>query len=322
MLNTVDTNMFRPPSSRTSTGCPSLEEKDHLFNFTVQKKIGSAKFRVYLVLNKVDNKQYALKAYPHTEDGIHERYKRESKFAKFCHPNVCKIVHSIPEKLAVHSSGVKKYSFNLLEYAPYGDFYELFKKRRALLSEKLARTYFHQLIEGLEYLHGKNIAHLDIKCENLLIGEGFKLKITDFDLSQYLDDDRLESRGTVCYRAPEVIDTSCKDLAKADVYSAGIMLFVLRSGGIPPHLEKDDYQGVNLYKLLYEDRRRYWDVQESFQDSDKFYSDSFKELFHMMIEKDPLKRASIERVKSSKWYNGPILTNDQLKTEMKYFYMM
>jgi len=209
-----------------------------------------------------------------------------------------------------------------MEYAPYGDFYELFKKRHALLSEKLARTYFHQLIEGMEYLHRNNIAHLDIKSENLLIGEDFKLKITDFDLSQYLDDEKLESKGTVCYRAPEVIDGTCNDFVKADVYSAGIMLFVLRSGGIPPHLEKDDYQGVNLYKLLYEDRRRFWDMQESFQDTRKYYSESFKELFLKMIEKDPSKRATLENVKRSDWYTGPILTNDQLKTEMKSFYLM
>lgn len=318
--------MLQPSTSRfkhasRSLSSSSFENHDTLFNFTVQKKIGSAKFRVYLIYNKTDNKQYALKAYPYTDEGINERYKRESRFAQFNHPYVCKIVHSIPEKLASNSSGYKMYSFLMLEYAPYGDFYELFKKRHALLSEKLARTYFHQLIEGIEYLHKNNIAHLDIKSENLLIGDGFKLKISDFDLSQYLDDKKLESKGTVCYRAPEVIDSTCRDFTKADIYSAGIMLFVLRSGGIPPHLENEDYQGTNLYQLLYTDRRRFWDMQESFQDTGSYYSESFRELFHKMTEKDPLQRATIEEVKESSWYNEPILTNDQLKTEMKSFYL-
>lgn len=311
----------KPPSKSHSSS--TLKDPDtYLSKFTIKKKIGSAKFSVYLAVNKVDHNQYALKAYPYTEDGINERYKRESRFFDFSHPHICKIVHAIPEKPAMHGSEVKKYSFLMLEYAPYGDFFELFKEKKAMLSEKLARTYFRQLIEGIEYLHKQNIAHLDIKCENLLIGENFKMKITDFDLSQYLDEAKLESRGTLCYRAPEVIETTCTDFAKADIYSAGIILFVLKSGGVPPHLEEEDYQGINLYRLLYQDKKRYWEVQESFQGKPKFFSESFKKLFHMMTEKDPNKRATIDRIKRSDWYNEPVLTYDQLKSEMKHFYMV
>ena len=67
-----------------------------------------------------------------------------------------------------------------MEYAPYGDLYNLLASAD-LSDEHLIHTYFSQLITGLEYLHSHHIAHLDIKPENLLIGHDYRLKIADFD---------------------------------------------------------------------------------------------------------------------------------------------
>jgi len=305
---------FKKPNSACS------DENTPPFEFKIEKRLGSAKFRVYLALHKIEKKYYALKAFPYSKEGLNIRYVKETKLAKLSHLHLCKITHTIPERSIVSNEVIQKFSFLGLEYAPYGDFYELFNDKKIRLTEKLARTYFHQLIEGLEYLHKKGFAHLDIKCENLLLGEDFNLKITDFDLSQSLKEKKLESQGTLCYRAPEVKDSKCIDFIKADIYSVGVVLFIFRSGGIPPHLEEKDYQKVNLYNLLYENPQKFWEAHNSYKHQKKFYSESFRRLFQMITEKDPSKRATIAQIKESDWYNKPILTSEELKSQMQKLY--
>ncbi len=305
---------FKKPSSSCS------EENTPPFDFKIEKRLGSAKFRVYLAFHKTEKKYYALKAFPYSKEGLNARYVKETKLAKLRHPHVCKITHTIPEKSITQNGATQKFSFLGLEYAPYGDFYELFHNKKAQLTEELTRTYFHQLVEGLEYLHKKGFAHLDIKCENLLLGEDFNLKITDFDLSQSLKEKKLESQGTVCYRAPEVKESKCTDFVKADIYSLGIVLFIFRSGGIPPHLEETNSQKVNLYELMYDDPKKFWQTHNSYKSKKNFYSESFKQLFQMIVEKDPLKRATISQIKESEWYNQSTLTPEQLTSEIQKIY--
>ena len=76
--------------------------------------------------------------------------------------------------------------------------------------KKLARTYFRQLIDGLEYLHSQGVRHLDLKLENLLIGDDYQLKIIDFDLSYMSGDTQILTRGSKFYRAPELRASQCR----------------------------------------------------------------------------------------------------------------
>jgi len=59
-------------------------------------------------------------------------------------------------------------------------------------------------MSGLDYIHSKGIAHLDLKLDNLLIGSNYQLKIADFDLSYKVGDKRIVSDGSKHYRAPEI----------------------------------------------------------------------------------------------------------------------
>jgi len=67
----------------------------------------------------------------------------------------------------------------------------------------LAKTLFLQLINGLEYLHGQGIAHLDLKLENLLLDSNFNLLIADFDGAYMRGDLEVRSKGARNYRDPE-----------------------------------------------------------------------------------------------------------------------
>jgi serine/threonine protein kinase len=200
----------------------------------------------------------------------------------------------------------------MFEYCPNGDFFD-FVTSQPKLPEKIVRTYFHQLIQVIEYLHSSKIAHMDIKLENFLLDERFQLKLTDFDLALEFGEKPI-LKGTINYRAPEIISGECSDLSKVDIYSAGICLFLMLTGGSMPHIEDQNLDdGTNLFNLFARNKEEFWKKQcQLINVNHSFFSPSFRELFNMMTEVDPKKRATLDQIKSSEWYNDKILSHNEL----------
>mmetsp|Transcript_15838 Transcript_15838/g.13454 ORF Transcript_15838/g.13454 Transcript_15838/m.13454 type:complete len:107 (+) Transcript_15838:203-523(+) len=100
------------------------------------------------------SKCYAIKVFPQTENEKPDvSYLCERKFADFDHPSLIK-VHGYGDKKAFsNSNGVFMASYTIMEYSPFPDFADILINYNFNQDERLARTYFHQLIEGLEYLH-------------------------------------------------------------------------------------------------------------------------------------------------------------------------
>jgi serine/threonine protein kinase len=213
----------------------------------------------------------------------------------------------------------KNFNYNIIltEFAPYGCFFDIVKNG-GLIQEKLIRTYFHQLIEGLEYLHSQNIAHLDLKLENLLLGSDFKLKIADFDQSQELNVFPLKGKGTENYRAPEIIEGNITNFISADIYSAGIVLYAFKAGGFP-FCERKEEGWIDLvhYDLFLNDKKAFWEAKVGHKKNKSFFSEEFMELINNMLNKDSERRYKINDIKKSRWYNGPIYSNESLKNEME-----
>lgn len=92
-----------------------------------------------------------------------------------------------------------------MDYAPKGDLFDMLMNNIDVFDDKLARTYFHQIIDGVEYMHSQSTAHLDLKPDNILIDSNGSIKIADFDLS-YMKEDKImcKGKGTTNFRAPEV----------------------------------------------------------------------------------------------------------------------
>jgi serine/threonine protein kinase len=287
-------------------------------DFVILKKLAKARFPVYLARSPEGDKRYALKVYPYEDGKVSKFYLNECQFTDLKHPNIITIYHCQHEKNSISNGKQSKISYILMELAPYGDFFDLIVNHKVQLEDKLIRTYFHQLIKGLEYLHSKGIAHMDIKPDNLLIGEDYELKMTDFDLSYYEGDDYVNGGGTQFYRAPELIDDNCKDPPAADIYSAGIFLFILKTGGKLPHSESMLYNGFNLMEIMHLDNPRFWKIHSEIQEKPhNFFEEDFKSLFNMMTKLKPYERATINEIKKSAWYNGPVHTKEEVKTIMK-----
>jgi serine/threonine protein kinase len=73
--------------------------------------------------------------------------------------------------------------YMVLEVAKHGELFDWIAYSGIRLTERFARYFFRQMIEGLEHMHGKGHSHRDLKLQNVLINEEWKLKIADFGFS-------------------------------------------------------------------------------------------------------------------------------------------
>jgi serine/threonine protein kinase len=319
----LETNLILDP-------CLSLSEKS-LFNANVVygsnkeiyqnldivRPLNQAKFPVYLVQSRITKKLYAMKAFGHENGRPHLHYKNESRFASLRHPNVIRNLFFEDHRKSCYDGMQMDISYIVTEYNSHGDFFHFLSTQGKQVSEKLARTFFRQLIEGIDYLHKNGVAHMDIKLENLLIGNDFNLKIIDFDMSHYVDDALIISHGTKNYRAPEVAKGRCNNPKAADIFSAAVVLFLLKTQGIFPTLETTTITRVKFSELLASNSSEFWVEHCKLQEKNPdFFDDDFRDLFLSMMNFDPNKRASIESIKESKWFNGSYYSPQELKEKM------
>lgn len=151
-----------------------------------------------------------------------------------------------------------------------------------------------QVLSGINYCHQKNIVHRDLKPENLLLDKDEnnpKIKIIDFGTSQYFDPETQMSQkfGTPYYIAPEVLKK--KYTEKCDVWSLGVILYILLCG-YPP------FNGANDKQIIESVLKGKYQVDEP--EWDDISSDA-KDLVRKMLEYDPLRRISAAEALQHRW---------------------
>lgn len=204
-----------------------------------------------------------------------------------------------------------------MEFASNGDFHHALIDNDIPYDEVLTRTYFSQLIDALSYLHNREMAHMDLKLENILLGDQYQLKLIDFDLSFSKKVGKVKGRGTVDYRSPELKDRKKDlDVYKCDIYSAGIFLFALYSRGILPF--KEGNKTNRLFEDFQISPKLFWANHQKIQQKGKeFWSNSFRELFEAMCNADPKKRPTINEIKKFEWLQGPTYSQKEVRNIMK-----
>lgn len=192
------------------------------------------------------------------------------------------------------------------EYCEGGELFEqLVTKGR--LSERSSRYYFHQIIDAVKYLHSKGIVHRDLKAENLLLTSDFKcVKLADFGFSNYYSNQSFLATwcGSPPYAAPELFEGKQYNGPKADIWSLGVVLYVLVCGSLP--FDGNTLQLLKMRVLSGKFRIPY------------FMSRDCEHLIRHMLVIDPDKRFSLQQIKQHRWMcdldsNGPEKLSDKLK---------
>ena len=177
-----------------------------------------------------------------------------------------------------------------MEFIEKGNLLE-FVNKTGKFDENTAKYYFSQIISVLEYLHNeKQIAHRDIKCENVLLDKYNNIRIIDFGLSNSFNSKspNMETTcGSPAYAAPEMVlnhPYSCI----TDIWSTGILLFAICAGYLP-------FDDSHLQRLL--NKILYTEVTYP-----TFFSSNLNELLSKMLLKDPSSRFNLENIKSHPWF--------------------
>lgn len=124
----------------------------------------------------------------------------------------------------------------VFEYLSGGDLVKYFKINR-LLEEDELKQFFYKILRGIEYLHLNNIIHRDLKLDNILIDQNKSMnpKICDFGISSEYEKLKkiLDTGGTPAYLSPEVIKAEGEVSPKSDIWSLGVLLYLLSYGVVP-----------------------------------------------------------------------------------------
>lgn len=156
-----------------------------------------------------------------------EQIKREISIMKIVrHPNIVRLHEVLASQTKIYI---------ILEFVMGGELYDKIVQQ-GKLSENESRRYFQQLIDAVDHCHRRGVYHRDLKPENLLLDAYGNLKVSDFGLSA-LTKQGVGLLHTTCgtpnYIAPEVLSNRGYDGAAADVWSCGVILYVLLAGYLP-----------------------------------------------------------------------------------------
>lgn len=209
--------------------------------------------------------------------------KREiSIMRRLNHPNIVKLYEVLATKTKIYF---------VMEFVKGGELFAKVAKGR--FSEDLSRKYFQQLISAVGYCHSHGVFHRDLKPENLLVDENGNLKVSDFGLSAVTDQIRPDGLlhtlcGTPAYVAPEILAKKGYDGAKVDVWSCGVILFVLTAGYLP----FNDPNLMAMYKKIYKGEFR----------CPKWMSSDLKRFLSRLLDTNPATRITIDQIINDPWF--------------------
>lgn len=176
----------------------------------------------------------------------------------------------------------------VLEYAG-GELFD-YIVQNGRMKENEARRFFQQMLCAVEYCHRHKIVHRDLKPENLLLDDNLNVKIADFGLSNIMTDGNFlkTSCGSPNYAAPEVIGGKLYAGPEVDVWSCGVILYVLLVGRLP----FDDEHIPSLFAKI---ARGTYSIPQ-------WMPSGAANLIKRMLVVNPVQRATIEDIRQDPWF--------------------
>ncbi|WWC67507.1 uncharacterized protein I206_101415 [Kwoniella pini CBS 10737] len=261
-------------------------QKPRVGQYIIERTLGTGSFgKVKLATHAITGHQVALKLINRakiTTPDMNARVKREIQYLKVLrHPHIIKLYEVITTPTDV---------IMVMEYAGEELFNYIVSKGKHGMTEEEARRFFQQMISAIEYCHRHHIVHRDLKPENLFLDSRRNIKIGDFGLSNLMTDgDFLKtSCGSPNYAAPEVISGKLYSGPEIDVWSAGVIMYVLLCGKLP----FDDEHIPTLFKK----------IENGVFHIPSHVSEPARHLLKRMLEVDPLKRATINEIRQMPFF--------------------
>ena len=219
--------MTLPPENSISS---SIITPKKLGPYVFRGTIGEGSFSVVkLVYHEEQKNYYACKIVPFSllkEPNLIAQFEAEIRInQQLYHPSIAQIVDLLKND---------KYYFIIMEFCNNGELFNFIVERQGLKEERAA-SFLYQILSGLQFVHNQSIAHRDLKPENLLLDHEFKIKISDFGLSKFVDRKGLCSTpcGSPCYASPECLSGQKYDGRKSDLWSVGVILYAMVTGRLP-----------------------------------------------------------------------------------------
>lgn len=188
--------------------------------------------------------------------------------------------------------------FIIMEFVQGGLLFDLCQTMGAM-GEDAGRFFLWQLIDSVEYMHTRHVVHRDLKLENILIDEQLNLKLADFGFACYKSIDSLKSyRGTMTYMAPEIKEGKVYKGSQVDLFSIGVILFIIVQGIFPfKEARKEEY----FYNLLLTGQFDTYFTKVN----GTGLSGEFKELILSLFSYDGDRRPTLDELKQNPWLNKP-----------------
>ncbi|XP_016995705.2 serine/threonine-protein kinase par-1 [Drosophila takahashii] len=260
-----------------------LKEPMRVGFYDIERTIGKGNFAVVkLARHRITKNEVAIKIIDKSQldqTNLQKVYREVEIMKRLKHPHIIKLYQVMETKNMIYI---------VSEYASQGEIFDYIAKY-GRMSESAARYKFWQIISAVEYCHKKGIVHRDLKAENLLLDLNMNIKIADFGFSNHFKPGELLATwcGSPPYAAPEVFEGKQYTGPEIDIWSLGVVLYVLVCGALP-------FDGSTLQSLR--DRVLSGRFRIPF-----FMSSECEHLIRRMLVLEPTRRYTIEQIKRHRW---------------------
>jgi serine kinase len=204
---------------------------------------------------------------------------------KICHPNIV-VIHSM------FQNGFLLFIF--MQWMDEGNLLDHIRKNGAV-EERKAKRWFHQMASAIHYLHSIRVSHCNLSCASVMIWKGESVKISGMSHLHFNSDKIMKTKSSnpIFYQAPEVHSSEPFDPFKADIFSLGVILFIMLNNAVP-------YTPSDVTQLIADQQNRRYRIRTSFMHK---LSIDCQVAINVLLEPDPRARLSIEKILNLRWIN-------------------